>query len=83
MRTEGGEILLRTGVLGEPRHPDLVLRGHRADAGLRRLGQRADAVSASSWCWASWVDDAIIVGEIYRHQEEHGDGMRGSSASEG
>ena len=25
------------------------------------------------------VDDAIIVGEnIYRHQEEHGDGMRGS-----
>ena len=25
------------------------------------------------------VDDAIIVGEnIYRHQEEHGDGMRGA-----
>ena len=25
------------------------------------------------------VDDAIIVGEnIYRHQEEHGDGLRGS-----
>ena len=32
------------GVLGEPRHPDLVLRGPRADAGPRRLGQRAVAV---------------------------------------
>ena len=33
----------------------------------------------SSRCWASSVDDAIIVGEnIFRHQEDHGDGLRGS-----
>ena len=63
-------------VLGQPGHPHLVLRRHRAHAGPRRLGSTCGRCSASSSCWASPTTMPSSWART-RHQEEHGDGLHG------